>query len=73
MKKHNFKEGDLVRVGRSWWHGVPFGTVCRVTRVFSDGDIEVLSPHHLPGYGYDQIVDGNTCRLAKQAIKKERK
>lgn len=68
--KHKFKVGDLVRVGRAYWHYVPFGTVCRVTRLFSDGDMIVAAPHHLPDGHAEQIVDGNNCRLAKQAMKK---
>lgn len=73
MKRKQFVEGQLVRVGRDYFHGIKFGAVCRVLRVYGDGDIEVAGPV-IEGQCWDvrgQNVDGSKCRHAKQATKKQ--
>lgn len=71
MKRKQFVEGQLVRVGRDYFHGIKFGAVCRVLRVYGDGDIEVAGPTTADFVQHSQNVDGNNCRLAKQATKKQ--
>lgn len=72
MKRKQFQPGQLVRVGRSYWHGIPFGHVCRVVEVCGDGDLLVQGTAELlPSFGGPtQYVDGASCRIAKQATKK---
>lgn len=70
MRKHTFQPGQQVRVGRCDWHGIKFGAVCRVIEDCGDGDLLVAGPVNNPGWDKTQYVDGNNCRLAKQAMKK---
>lgn len=66
---HTHKPGDRVRVARAEWHGIKFGAVCRVVRIFDDGDMEVFGPVQWASGEFvhlsNQIVCGNTARKAK--------
>lgn len=44
MAKQKIEPGMQVRVGRAHYHGIKFGAVCRVLRVYGDGDCDVSGP-----------------------------
>lgn len=75
MKKHQFKEGDCVRVARAYYHYGVFGAVGTVVgNPHGDGDVHVLLPvSYLGGKLAVQSVDPALCKPAKQATKKVRK
>lgn len=74
MSIKKFKEGDVVRVARAYYHYGVFGAVGTVVGNPYGDDVHVLIPvKYLGGKLAVQSVDPALCKPAKQATKKVRK
>lgn len=71
MTRQTIKRGDYVRVARSAFHGIKFGSVCEVvSETYADGTMAVCGPSiDNDIWQTVQIVDGDEVKLAKQTMR----